>query len=83
MPTISVSIPVANFWPSADDLSARDSIMAALDALSFGSSVGCGGGRGAVDFSYEVTDAAAATEIAQRIVHQHLPAAEPQIRITE
>ena len=83
MPTISVTIPVANFWPSADDLSARDNIMASLDALNFGSSIGCGGGGGAVDFSYQVTDATAATEIAQRIVREHLPAAEPHIRITE
>ena len=83
MPEISVTIPVANAWPSLDELSARDAIMADLDAVSFGSSIGCGGGCGAVDFSYRVADAGAATETVQRIVREHLPAAVPQIRITE
>jgi hypothetical protein len=83
MPTVSVTIPVANFWPSDGDYSARDRVMSALDALEFGSSVGCGGGRGAVDFSYRVTDASNAAETILRIVSEHMPTAEPQVRITE
>ena len=64
-------------------MSARNEIMAALDAMGFGSSIGCGGGDGAMDFSYDVADATTAAEIVRRIVREHLPAEEPQIRIME
>ena len=83
MPTVSVTIPVANFWPSDEDYSARDRVMSALNALGFGSSVGCGGGRGAVDFSYRVTDASNATETVMRVVREHMPTAAPQVRVSE
>ncbi len=77
MPTISVAIPITNFWPSSDELSARDGIMAALDALAFGSPIGCGGGRGAVDFSYRIADATGAPTLFsvsfENIFRQQIP----------
>ena len=57
--------------------------MAALDTIGFGSAIGCGGGRGAVDFAYRVADTTTATDIVRRIIREHLQATEPQIRITE
>ena len=82
MPTISVSIATASFWPSTEELAARDRIMAELDTLSFGSNIGCGGGRGAVDFSYRVSDSTQAEEIIQRVIREHVPTTTPEIRIT-
>lgn len=81
MPTISVTIPVANFWPSSEDLSARDNVMKALTELGFGSPIGCGSGRGTVDFSYHIADSDSATEMALGVVRKHFPKTAPQIRV--
>jgi hypothetical protein len=83
MPTVFVDIPVLDFWPSQDDLAARDRVIASLDALGIGSLIGCGGGRGAVDLSYRVTDTAWAMKLIQCVVLDHFPTAQPRICIAD
>lgn len=83
MPTVSVEIPVSDFWPTLEELAARDRVIASLDALCVGSLIGCGAGRGAVDFSYRVTDALRATELVRRAVLDHFPTAQPRIHPIE
>ena len=52
-----VNIPVAgDGFPNEQELNARNKVIDELDRRKFGHFVGAGGGMGAMDFSYVVTD---------------------------
>src|SRR5258708_2341402 len=56
MEKLNVQITIADTWPTSDELETRDRIIAALTASGVGACVGCGSGRGNVDFTLLVSD---------------------------
>ena len=81
MKTLTVEIPTADVWPTADEMDSRGKIIAALQSAGIGQFVGCGGGAGAVDFSFKAEDFSGSDDLIRRTVRQHVDA-EPRIRIT-
>jgi hypothetical protein len=83
MASVFVTIPVAATWPSADELKARNAVIAAVDTSAVGISTGAGGGLGAMDFSYSVADVAAARAVIERAMTEHMPATEYEVRLSD
>ncbi len=83
MASVFVSIPVAAAWPSAEELDARDAVIAAVGAAAAGTCTGSGGGLGVMDFSYRVADPTAARAAIERAMAEHLPGVQYQLHVEE
>ncbi len=83
MASIFVDIPVDGDWPSAADMEARNAVIDALDEQKIGVFVGAGGGMGAMDFSYNVSDADAAKKIIEELLTKHLPNREYTLDVSD
>jgi len=74
---LSVEIPLAgDGFPSEKELNARNKITDELDRRKLGQFVGAGGGMGAMDFSYIVTDEPQARQTITEVVKRILPGKE-------
>ena len=83
MVQVFVTIPVTPAWPSPEELRARNSVIAAIDAARVGTCTGAGGGRGEMDFSYRVADEQAARAAIELAMQEHMPGATCRIRVCE
>jgi hypothetical protein len=74
---LSVEIPVAgDGFPNEAELNARNKIIDELDRRKLGDFVGAGGGMGAMDFSYIVSDEPQARQMINEVVRKILPGKE-------
>ena len=80
-PTISVSIPVADAFPSPEEMEARNRITDELDSIGFGNFVGAGGGFNQMDFQYEVDDIEAAQKQLVTVMAKHLPGKDFEVDV--
>jgi hypothetical protein len=78
-----VTIALAGTWPTADELAARNAVTDALTAAGIGVCTGAGGGRGAMDFSYRVSDVEAARTAIASAMQAHMPGVEYRVRVSE
>jgi hypothetical protein len=79
---LMVNIPIAgDGFPNEDELNARNKIIDELDRRKFGHFVGAGGGMGAMDFSYVVTDEQAARQMVSEVIGRILPRKEFSIEV--
>jgi len=79
-----IAIPIANKWPTSEELQARNAVEAALDAASVGICTGAGGGMGQVDLTFRVDDqemVPAAREVIDRAMKAHMPNFKYNIRV--
>jgi hypothetical protein len=83
MPHLFVTIKVADTWPSADELDARNAVTDALEADGIGECTGGGGGLGEMDFSFEVADEVAARRALESTLRSLMPGAEFRIELME
>jgi hypothetical protein len=83
MLSISVTIPVAGSWPSADELTLRNRVTAALTEVGIGKCKGAGGGCGEMDFSYNVSDEQVARTAIDVAMNQHLPGVAYRVRVSK
>jgi hypothetical protein len=79
MARISVTIPTAAQWPSQEEMQRRDRIMEQFERQVSGDFIGSGGGRGAVDFAYDVPDVAQAQRMLEEILTRELAGASFKI----
>lgn len=79
---LMVNIPVAGEgFPNEAELNARNKIIDELDRRRFGHFIGAGGGMGAMDFSYVVTDEQAARQMVSEVIGRVLPHKEYTIEV--
>ncbi len=83
MAHVCVSIPVARNWPSREELMMRNTVTDALDAAEIGKCTGAGGGRGEMDFSYQVSDEQAARAAIAAAMQSLMPGVQFRIRASE
>lgn len=83
MASVWVAIPTAATWPTPAELAARDAVTDELSAAGIGSCTGAGGGGGAMDFSFRVTDEQAARAAITSAMQAHLPGVEYRVRVSE
>jgi len=81
VPRLSVTIPAAGTWPTADELAARNAVTRALDAAGIGTCIGAGGGLGEMDFSYEVCDESTARRAIDSAIQKHMPGVKYDVRV--
>ncbi|PWT86619.1 MAG: hypothetical protein C5B56_12140 [Proteobacteria bacterium] len=83
MVTLEITIPVASEWPTREELTARNAVENALNAVGLGIISGAGGGMGNMDLAYRLDDEAkvpAARAAIDQAMKQHM--ARFQYRVT-
>ena len=61
----------------------RNTVTDALDAAKIGKCTGAGGGRGEMDYCYQVSDEQAAREAIAAVMQSLMPGARYRIRVSE
>lgn len=82
MAQLTVTIKLAETWPSPKELAARNSVTDALDAAKIGKCIGAGGGMGEMDFAYDVTDESFARNEVTTAMQTLMPGSQFQVRCT-
>ena len=83
MKSVLVRIPVANTWPSPQEVAARNLATKALSESGIGVCTGAGGGMGEMDFSYRVADEAVARSEIVRIMQQFFPGVQDRLSLSD
>ena len=81
---LEIEIPIASTWPTREELQARNTVEAALDAAAVGKCTGAGGGMGQMDLTYRVDkeSAVATARVAiDEAMKLHMPAFKYQVRV--
>ena len=79
---LSVEMPISGeTFPNPAELKARNKIIDALDKRRIGKFIGAGGGMGAMDFSYVVSDEEAARAAIAEAVAKYLPGVEYTVEV--
>jgi hypothetical protein len=78
-----VTIPIAETWPTPEDLASRDAAVDALTAAKVGNCRGAGGGMGEMDFSFQVSDESFARSETHRVMSQFFAGREYRVTVSD
>jgi hypothetical protein len=83
MPTIYVSIPARDQWPSDDEMRERNAAIAELEAGGIGECIDNGGGCGVMESSLDVDDIDRAQATLGAVLNARFPGRRFNIRVEE